>query len=91
MLLNLREHSATSVSDGGVPTRTVAAHNGKAIASLFLVSHPQLDRPGLLPDTRFSMDGLGLAVVKVERRRPCRPPDRSSRGRDRRLVVVVTR
>lgn len=67
MLVNLRGGAATSVPDGGIPTRTVAGHTGKAIASLFRQSSPRLDRPGLFPDLRFSMDGQGLAVVKAEK------------------------
>jgi dipeptidyl aminopeptidase/acylaminoacyl peptidase len=69
MLLNLRDGSATSIPDGGVPTTTIAAHNGKAVASVFRISHPRIDHPGLLLDTSaFSMvDGEALALVKVDR------------------------
>jgi dipeptidyl aminopeptidase/acylaminoacyl peptidase len=68
-LLNVRDGSATSVPDGGTPARTVAAHNGKAIASLFRLSPPRLDVPGLIreSDVTFAFDGFGLTVVKAER------------------------
>jgi fermentation-respiration switch protein FrsA (DUF1100 family) len=69
VLLNLHENSATSVPDGGIPTRTIPSHSGNAAAGLFRGAAPRIDGSGLILESSrsLSIDGLGLAIVKAER------------------------
>ncbi|HEV3163013.1 MAG TPA: prolyl oligopeptidase family serine peptidase [Isosphaeraceae bacterium] len=66
-LLDLRDGSAKTVSGGTIPTRTVAAPDGRSIAGLYRASPPRVDLPGLLHQAEYSRDGLGLEVATVER------------------------